>query len=537
MIVREKSPFLGEVPGTAPQNLPETAAQASRNAVRLDGNLVPLKGPLTVATPSKVGVKKSIFLFGSVWFHWLEEVDVVRAAIAGDTMNRVVFTGDGAPKVTDASIATSGGTAYPTNAYTLGIPAPTSAPTVAVVGASVTPADAEGVSYVETFVRYLSGLAEEGPQSPDSAVLDVEFVHGQSVALSNLNAPPVGNYGITHRRIYRSVTSTAGTVYQFDQELAIGVASTTDAARTDTLGETLQSEEWSPPPDNLKGVRSHPGGFLVGFFGKTVCFSAPKALHAWPARYRKYVDYDIVGVELFGNSVLVATTGTPYLLTGDDPDYMSPARIEIAQGCVSRRGMADLGTAVAYPSPDGLMLVGAGVANNVTEAVFTREAWQALNPSSFLAAGHNGRYYAFYDNGAAQGCLVLDMRDGSVDFAEVHATAVYVDLESDTLYAQIGDDVRKWDAGAAMTLRRKGRRWDLPRPACFAWAKVRAKGYPLTFRLYADGTLKFTKTVADAKAFRLPGGYLADRVEMEVEGAVEVEEIVMTETMEEMKRV
>lgn len=68
------------------------------------------------------------------WFHWLTDVDVVRSPIAGDTTERTYFTGDGAPKMTDSSLATTGGgTDYPTNALNLGIPAPAAAITAALV--------------------------------------------------------------------------------------------------------------------------------------------------------------------------------------------------------------------------------------------------------------------------------------------------------------------------------------------------------------------------------------------------------------------
>lgn len=59
------------------------------------------------------------------WFHWTTLVHAVKGPVAGDTTERTYYTGDGVPKVTDSSLATAGGgTAYPNNSYTLGIPAP-----------------------------------------------------------------------------------------------------------------------------------------------------------------------------------------------------------------------------------------------------------------------------------------------------------------------------------------------------------------------------------------------------------------------------
>lgn len=537
MLIRELA-FRGELPAVAPQLLPEQAAQVSRNLVRDNGNLRPLRDTAVVATPAKVGVKKSIHLFaGTTWFHWTDEVDAVRAPLAYDTQERTIFTGDGPPRVTDASIATAGGGAlYPTNSYLLGIPAPLSAPAVAVQGASVKPTEAESTSYVETFVRRWSGIDEEGPPSPESVVVDVEFVNGQSVVVSALNTAPLG-HNITHRRLYRYNTASGDTALQFVLELPIATTSLVDATLSENLGEVLSSEDYSPPPDGLKGIRAMPNGVLVGFVGKMLCFCEPGAMHAWPTKYRKPADFEIVGLEVFSSSVLVGTKGVPYVASGSHPGYMTMDRTEIAQACVSRRGMVDLGAAVAYPSPDGLMLLGSGVAENVTAKLFRRKDWQALKPESFLAAAHNGKYVAFYDTGSAQGCLILDLADGSVDFADIHATAVHVDLLTDQLYLQRGNDIVAWDAGSNLTLRRRGRRHDLPRPSNFGAAQVKAKAYPCTYRLYADGVLKHTQVVSSKRPFRLPGGYLAEALEQEVEGTVEIEEILAAETLVELGQV
>jgi hypothetical protein len=593
MLIRENG-FRGQIPALAPQYLPEGAAQVSKNAVHDNGNLRPLKDTAFVVTPAKAGVKKSIHLFaGQFWFHWLAAVDAVRAPIPNDTMERTVFTGDGVPKVTDASIATAGGGAlYPNNSYLLGIPAPTSAPTVAttaitwagttayalgktvVVGdylyrvtiagtsggsapawpttvaatvadgtvtwtceAAVSTGDTETTAYVETFVRRWSSIDEEGPPSPASNPIDVQFVNGQAVNVSALNAAPVGGYNITHRRLYR-INTASDSAFQFVAEQAIADIDTTDAILSADLGEVLATEDYSLPPDDLAGIRAMPNGVLVGFSGKNVCFCEPYQCHAWPTRYRLAADYPIVGVEVFGSSVLVTTEGVPYVATGAQPGYMTMDRTEINQACVSRRGMADLGSAVAYPSPDGLMMIGSGVAEIATRQLFRRADWQALKPSSFVAAAHNGKYYAFYDTGAAQGCLILDLADGSVDFADIHATAVHVDLLTDTLYLQRGDDIVAWDAGNALTLTRLGKRHDLPRPANFGAAQVKATAYPCTFKLYADGVLKHTQTVISSRPFRLPGGYRCDKVENELSGSVgEIEALLVAETLSELRQV
>jgi hypothetical protein len=66
-------------------------------------------------------------------------------------------------------------------------------------------------------------------------------------------------------------------------------------------------------------------------------------------------------------------------------------------------------------------------------------------------------------------------------------------------------------------------------------ARVEADDYPVTFRLYNDqGTLVLTKTVSDNEAFRLPGNYLTNWFEVEVESSEIVRTVHVAETMEEL---
>ncbi len=65
------------------------------------------------------------------WFSWTTDVNVVTSPVAADAYSRVYYTGDGVPKMTYNSIAVTGGTDYPENSYTLGVPAPVAAPSLA----------------------------------------------------------------------------------------------------------------------------------------------------------------------------------------------------------------------------------------------------------------------------------------------------------------------------------------------------------------------------------------------------------------------
>lgn len=99
-------------------------------------------------------------------------------------------------------------------------------------------------------------------------------------------------------------------------------------------------------------------GVMVGFRDNEVYFSEPYLPHAWPARYRLTVDYPIVALGSFGTTIVVATEGRPFLITGSHPESMSQLELDLIEPCVSARSMASMGHGVVYASRNGLVYVG-----------------------------------------------------------------------------------------------------------------------------------------------------------------------------------
>lgn len=174
MPARRVTGFSGVVPKIAKRLLANDQAQISANCKLWSGEIEPVKESLLAYTSTKENELLSAIRLtgedgGDVWFGWSEDVNAVRGPIAGDTSQRIYFTGEGEPRVTNLSLGISGGADnYPASAYVLGIPQPTAAPSVAPQGGSGT---AETRSYVYTFVSKTTlpngaELDEEGPPSP-----------------------------------------------------------------------------------------------------------------------------------------------------------------------------------------------------------------------------------------------------------------------------------------------------------------------------------------------------------------------------------
>lgn len=514
--------FSGIAPRYAPYALAPNQAQTALNTRLWSGILEPLPGGSGVSTIiGRAGVKNTLYRMGQsapsdtqYWLTWLADVDVCRSPLAGETSERTYYTGDGVPKFTDTALAT-GGTPYPLSSYDLGVPAPTGAATTEVTGTAEPDTVIETRAYVYTNVRNYSGFAEESAPSP---VVLVDVFPGQTVTLSLMTAAPAGAHNITHRRIYRTATGSQGTNYYYVGEQATASTTYVDTVGAANLGEVLPSLTWDAPPATLKGLTAMAGGVLAGFVGKDVYFCDPYHPHAWPQDYVQTVDYDIVGLCAYGQSLVVLTTGSPYLITGIHPDSMGMQKLDIEQACVSKRSISAFGNGCIYASPDGLVYVGTEGSRIVSEPYATRKEWQALGTLSTIHGyQHDGRYYGFHSTGG----FVFDPKDKSGAFTlhGILADAAYVDPQVDALFYLKTDTVYKLHYGSAIAYTWKSKQFQLPKPQNIGCAQVIASDYTsVTLKFYSDGVLKHTQVVTSADPFRLPAGFISRFVEFEMTG-------------------
>src|SRR3546814_844896 len=219
---------------------------------------------------------------------------------------------------------------------------------------------------------------------------------GDTLNLINMDGPPSGQYNITHKRLYVSLDDGSGDaqILRFWKEIPVG--ETTFSAELDLtlLMDALPVNDMVPPPEDMFGLMSHPGGFLVGFSGQKVYRSEVFKPYGWP--YFTPLADDVVGGAVLGGATVVCTKGGTYMATQADPITFNPIRLNGWQPCVSKRSISVWQDAVVYASPDGLVGVDQGGSMQVlTEAVLTRDQWQEYKPESMLTAVHDGRIFVF----------------------------------------------------------------------------------------------------------------------------------------------
>jgi hypothetical protein len=226
-----------------------------------------------------------------------------------------------------------------------------------------------------------------------------------------------------------------------------------DLPEDSPIQEAIGTLTYNPPPDDLQGIIALPNGMLAGFTGNKLYFSEPYIPHAWPEKYVLTTNYDIVGLGAFGRSIAIMTKGNPYIATGITPDAMAMELIEVNYPCVNKRGIVDLGYAVAYPSSDGLILVSSEGAKHVTRQLFTRDQWQQLNPQTMVACQYDGRYvacYSYVDSaGATQsGTIIIDLtgEQAFLSRTDFYTNYMFYEPGAGKLYVLDGQKAKQWDA-------------------------------------------------------------------------------------------
>lgn len=418
MAVINLTAFSGEQPRLLPRLLPDTAAQLAVDVRLDDGGLTPTRKPRLATTLDQVGYK-TIYKHNGDWLAWLTSVHAAPGPVASD---RLYFTGDGVPKVrVDGDV------------YPLAVPVPANALTAALGGTGT--GDMSTRVYVYTWV---TAYGEESEPAPASEPID--WQPGQTVTLSGFTSTPIGR-AINRQRIYRSQTGRSGTYLYLIAERAATNANFVDAVAVDDIKEPLPSANWHAPSDQLRGLVAMPNGMMAAFVDRELHFCEPYHPHAWPEGYRLIVDFPIVGLGSMGNSLVILTTGLPYLVTGTHPASMQMVELEENLPCINAGAIVDLGYAIAYPSNEGLVAVRAdGSIGIVSSNLFSLERWASFSPKTMVAGQFAGRYVAFYDTVDIDGTNI----SGAffVDIAGtpfllrsgVRASTTFFDVEDSALY-------------------------------------------------------------------------------------------------------
>ena len=370
------------------------------------------------------------------------------------------------------------------------------------------------LSYVYT---YVSSFGEEGMPSEPSDVFTV--APDRYATVSNIATTVPAGWNVATIRIYRTVTTASGTAFQFVDEIAVNVFPTTyvDKVNDADVGDPISSTDWAVPPEDLQGICLMPGGFLLGFTGKQLYASEVYMPHAWPVKYSQPVpvrtDVKIIGIGVTQNCAIVMTESDTFIVTGDTPETLSVAKLDIQQSCSSKRSVCAVGSVLFYAGPDGYVGVKGTTGELFTAPYFGTDEWQAISPAQFIGIGYAQQLFWWNDNGS----FIFDYVNGWITTIDEKAQGAYVDTVADALYMIQGDQIVEYEGGDTYkTATWRSKVYHSYQPWYPNMLRLVCDAYPQSVNLYGDGVLQSTLQMTDNKARRVPVTRKSKNWEVEV---------------------
>lgn len=534
------STFKGEVPAYAPHLLPSESSTKALDCKFDGGELVPMSVDLDTGETAPADTVSMFRYEGQYWFTWNIDVDAVKSPVANDSWRRVYWTDGVYPKVTYNTIFNGGGPTIPTNSYRLGVPAPTVAPVVTSYVQSDDPVNEVTVFYVTT---YSTAVGEEGMPGPVSAELtcfpigvEKENPDGSktlSEVVLELQPPGTNISNIERINIYRTATSAGGSEFLRVASVPISQASYTDSKKDEELTNVLETTNYAMPPDEMIGLCVMANGICAGFMKNELLFSEAYLPYAWPEEYRLSIEEDIIAIEPIGTSLVVGTTGDPYLYTGVSPGNIAGQRLEIAQACVSKRSMVNVGMAVIYASPDGLVAVAPDGITMVTGGIIDPPQWKELvDPSTIDAYRYEGKYIAVHSKGA----FIFDPINKDLRHLSSTWKAAYTDPKDESIYFVSGTNVMKFQGGSDVKeLTWKSKEFDAVSQS-FSCVRIDSEGInQIGFKYFVDGVEVMTRVPGALKqTFTLPS-IRGDVFQFEISSKSNIKTVRLATSKQELK--
>lgn len=453
--------------------------------------------------------------------------------------------------------------------YKLGVPAPTSAPTI--TGQTLTPQvidctvcdsseqrKRENRAYLYSFVN---AYGEESSQSPVSAVIDADI---DSAVTLGFSIPPTtaGFDDPVGIRIYRAGSGwseegsweNAMADFYFVEEIPFQSGNFThiEDVPPDCLGEPFSTEGYCEPPCDLQGITSTDDGVLVGFEGKNLWFTEPWQFHAWTCHLN--LDDCIKSIEVNGAYIYVATDAFPYVVSIKNNEEECKCCREVNKlrepapiSCP--KSMAKTNNGVIWATDVGLVKISGNQMQIETHAYMAEDDWREWYPHDLHGEYYKGMYFGFN----AERGFIWDLTDGIYSDAYLGDSGKFTTLDltpqavyrtdQNELIMSIKGDLYKWDDSDTYmpyTWRTKLHvegglaNFSMMKIVFEKYLRTRKTGNPVEVRLFADDKLMFARKVNCSRPFRLPKGYDALNWEIEITGTETVMEIHMATSQREL---
>ena len=373
--------------------------------------------------------------------------------------------------------------------------------------------------YVYTYVNDWGWESAPSPVSGEveMSLKDTALVSDFPELPTHPDYPGVTNpYHIAKLRLYRTQAGSSGADFFFETEVDWPVVGGVQSD-PNRIGEALTTGSWLTAPGVPRGGESNftesnltqlvPmwNGMMAGIVDGAVRICEAYTPYAWPLAYELIPpDATPVGLGVYGQNLLVLTTGRPLLVTGSSPESLDQQVLDIPQGCVSARSVVSMGTGVVWASNDGLTWFGLGGTKSLTNGVIAPQTWRDYGPENLIGTQYEGLYMGCfqrheYEVKSEPLTLFINPEGGSgAFFVEYPFYAAHYDLLQDRTFLAnpqryiegnytIPSGIFQWEGNTdrAMQARTVTRVHRFPRPTGFGVLQV--QGDPdteTTVRIY-----------------------------------------------------
>lgn len=396
-------------------------------------------------------------------------------------------------------------------------------------------------AYVYTVVNTFN--EESAPSA--AALISPTYIQQVQIQtyVPDFGTPPSGYRPYQTTRIYRTFGSSANYV-QITQEYVppSGVTWRDATTANNITGTGLTTLEWDVPPTGLTAIVQMPNGWMAGFAGNMLYMSEPYRPSTWP--HKMTFPQSIRGICVGIQGLVVTTSEGCYVVNGVNPGSVTQMRLPVPQSGISQRSMTNVNGAVAFLSPDGIVLVqGSQATLDLSNKLFTREVWRtryASQLSNMSLAYHDG-FLVASSSATFLGFMVhTDEGQGST-FTEypVQTSCFYYVPALDTLYFSVGTSVFSFGTSSEFNLTWQSKDFIFPKLESFGACFIRTSG-SVTVSIILGDTTYYTFTAPSTGYYRIPAVSNGQdgrgrRWSVALSGTSTVSEFYLAQTMAELK--
>jgi len=368
----------------------------------------------------------------------------------------------------------------------------------------------EEYSYYRSYVfTYVTDRGEESaPSAPSDpvAVLPTQYV---TLTIATANAPA----NVTHMRVYRTETTEGGTAFFFVEEVPIAnpIVYEDFTLSVDLDGDTLQTLNWAPPPDDLKGLTLSTKNFYAGYVGSQLFLSELYIPYAWPTDYAIDFTGNILHIARYGDTICVFTDREIALIVGNTPLELRKIKVEGFELLTSIFSTTEMDGLLYFSTPIGLAAVSGTNVAVVSDDLIAERWWRdninvtetrivSFDNTIYVLADEDGQIYRMglqSDGGGFVRLSDQNVRDLYTSSSYLGVVFLLSDPEGDAYVfdtGEEGDRLVKW----------RGRTEVADIPMAVISVRILATEYPIQFRAYNEVDAQLDIQINSDKVRKLP---------------------------------